>query len=133
MNTLDWKNATPEQINFWNQCQGLIAWTTITPLFYQGTIAGSEFLVYSAAKMYIALEFEASGDTSADVGVSYITFYGLGDAVIRVAGNVVPVWHATEAAVKYSNNVMQLKNLYFFKITNSTYPFLKFNGYRLNI
>ena len=59
MNSVDWKNATPEQKNLWKYASSLIAYTTITPLFYNGPLVGSEFSVYNAGNNCICLDYES--------------------------------------------------------------------------
>jgi hypothetical protein len=133
MNTLSWKNATPEQKNFWNLTKiRLVGWNTITPLFFGGAIAASEFLIYDAAKLYIALELEITGQVvTATVGS--ITFYNEANVAGRVMTNESLAWDVTAAAFKMQTNPIMLKNQYFGRIVVTQYASMKFNGYRLNI
>lgn len=133
MNTADWKNATPEQINFWKLTNiRLVGWNTITPLFFSGVIAASEFLVYDAAKLYIALEFEITG-TVVTATVGTVTFYNEANVAGRVVTNESLAWDVTAAAFKMQTNPIFFKNVYFGRIAVSQYAGIKFNGYRLNI
>jgi len=129
MNTLNWKNATPEQKNLWDNTRGLIAWNTITPMFYQGAIAGSEFLVYNAAKLYIALELEVIYHIALVGGAGTLFLYDIANVVNYAARNSCGFWIG--AAENDIDNSVLLKNLFFSRITTVNYSYMKFNGYRL--
>ena len=101
MITQDWKNATPEQMNLWNLCNGLIAWNTITPLYYCGAVAGSEFLVYAATKIYICLEFCVNKTAAASATVGQAQFYDVANAVFMFTQNNAIGWDTTAAAYKF--------------------------------
>ena len=133
MRTVLWKNATPEQINFWNLCNGLLAgWNTITPLFYQGAIAGSEFLTYNVAKLYIALELDVSTGTAIGVNECHVNLHNMADAaIIRFKNNSIALTAADVA--NFAGNTLFLKNVYFSRIDVFTYDSMRFNGYRLNV
>ena len=54
MNTLGLNNASPEQQILISKILPLLVGVkTVTPLYYKGVIAGSEFVTYSAKKLYI--------------------------------------------------------------------------------
>jgi hypothetical protein len=131
MKTLDWKNATPAQINLWRNVRALIAWNTITPIYYQGVIAGSEFTDPDNAKLYIALEAEF---TYSDVGVnaySRIVLHGLLGVVNGAIHNSMVAYDSVDTE-SYVNNMAAAKNFYFQYITsNESYDLMRFNGYRL--
>lgn len=131
MNTINWKNATPEQLNLWQNVKGLIAYTAITPIYYQGVIAGSEFLTYNAGKLYIALDLSFNGYGIANTGV--VTLYNMADAVCLQLNNLNMAWDTTAALMKFTINTIQTQNLYFSRIITTTYSHLKFNGYRLTV
>ena len=133
MNSLNWDKATPEQINLWKICNALIAWTTITPLYYQGPIAGSEFLTYNAGKLYIALEIMQSG-TGGSLGNCYITLYDIANAVCTYLNNTYIYYNTVAANAPSGTFSTTHKNLYFSRIVISgDISQLKFNGYRLNV
>lgn len=134
MNTIDWKNATPEQINLWKLVNGLIAWTAITPLYYQGVIAGSEFLTYDAAKLYIALELETStNDAISAITVPDLALYNEANAINFYLRNLDSVCDTAGPTVFYWGNNASIKNVYFGRILPTGYDYMKFNGYRLDI
>lgn len=133
MNTINWKNATPEQINLWNLCNGLIAWTTITPIFYEGGSAGSEFLVYNAGKLYIVLNLIVGNIGTAIDVPCYVQINGLVDAILGYYSNPSIAWNVTTVKLNYAPGCLSLNNIYFSKIALSGYSCLIFNGYRLDV
>jgi hypothetical protein len=135
MKTIDWRNATPEQINLWNVASALIAFNTITPIYFMGAIAASEFLIYNAGKIYIALEVEFSYNsaTSAAPPVGQIVAYDSMDIARTHFSNVLPAWDTTAAAMEYCTMNYFKKNIYFSRIAATLYTSMIFNGYRLNV
>lgn len=129
MNTLSWKNATPAQLNLWNLVNGLIAWTTITPIFYCGALAGSEFITYDAAHLYLYFEM-VPGGVSNNGNIPGLLLYDMANAVMSSVGAPAGYWDG--AAAKYSGQSILLTNGYFSRIVASAYTTFKFNGYRLH-
>lgn len=132
MNTLDWKNATPEQSLLYNYAKSQLAFNTITPLTFIGAIGGSEFLTYDAAKLYLALEFSLFSINSTSMTPSAI-IYNIANNQIGNLGAVFPYWNATLAAVNYFYSAYDTRNIVFSKIGVNGYQSMKFIGYRLNI
>jgi hypothetical protein len=133
MNSFDWKNATPAQINLWNYVRTLLVGVqTITPIVFVGASAGSEFETYSAKKVYMALEFQ-SGQAAQATGVPYMTFYNMANAAILIGTNISQSWDATAVAMKYGGNTFKLTNFWFSRIVFATYGSLIFNGYKITI
>jgi hypothetical protein len=133
MNTINWKNATPEQKNLWDYARTLIAWTTITPIFYTGTNIASEFLTYNAGKLYIALELEIASQTI-HATLPLVQMYDMANANHFNLSNNQLAWDTTAAAFKYFPNYVAIKNFYFSKLVfSATLIYMKFNGYRLNV
>lgn len=128
MNTEDWRNAKPEQINLWRNTSNLIAWVTCAPLYYMGAVAGSEFLTYNAGKLYIALEMQfcSAGDAAAQYVVG---FYNEANALKFQASNVVGYY--TGAAVHFTANVLTIYNTYFGRVDPAPATYMIFNGYKL--
>jgi hypothetical protein len=128
METLLWRNATPEQLNLWNIAKAKIAYTTITPKFFMGAVAGSEFVTYDANHLYIALEIKfgippATGGAGIQTNVydesNTLCMYFANDAILY------------NAADRFLGNSMELKNFYFGRIV-SGYTYMMFNGYLLH-
>lgn len=134
MNNIDWKNATPEQKLLWRHASGLIAYNTVTPLVYFGTIAGSEFLTYAATKLYICLEFDAYVAQASLITNSGILFYDVANAVCAQIDNKSVTYNTTSSLLNYYTNFVKTTNIYFSRIvTNVVYTNMKFIGYRLTI
>lgn len=133
MITQDWRHATPEQKLFWRQASQAIAYNTITPLFFQGYLAGSEFLVYAATKLYIALELEFDSVGGQTVNIGIVNLYNQADALFYTSSNNDIAWDTTAAGIVYNCNPLKFKNMYFSRIAYGVYTTFKFNGYRLNI
>jgi len=133
MNNINWKNASPEQKNFWDRNKGKIAWNTLTPFYFHGAIAASEFLVYAAAKYYIALEFSVFYLNASNVALQNLTLYDEANAVQVLYTKNSIYWDATAAGAKYLNNPIFLKNVSFSRIATNLLLYMRFNGYRLTI
>ena len=134
MNTLYWKYAQIEQKNLWNIASTKIAWNTITPLYYQGVTAGSEFVTYVATKLYICLELHASyslGNAQSASG-ALVVFYDEANAINGYGYNNMLAWDTTAAGWKYLRQVADIENIYFSRLTSGAYDYIRFNGYRLN-
>jgi hypothetical protein len=129
MDTLNWRYATPEQKNFWDLVKGKIAYTSITPLYYMGVCAGSEFETYNAGKLYVGLEMAVDG-CAANATVAILTFYN--EANTASFQMMSESGYYTGAAVNYVGNTVQMANVYFGRVVISNYGKIKFNGYRLN-
>jgi hypothetical protein len=128
MNTDLWRNATPEQINLWNIAKTKIAYTTITPLFFEGSLAATEFLTYNAGKIYIALEL-VFGTIGSSAAYGTVEVRDEADAINFYLGNSLCYW---DGALKYSVHQAEIKNIWFSRITPTVYSRMKFNGYRIN-
>jgi hypothetical protein len=127
-----------EQIILWNHVQNLIPYTRITPLFYSGTIAGSEFETYAATKLYIALELEFDGGALPPPDLFlpddfYIFTYNEANIAKRAYFNLVIAMDGA-SLWGFGNNVRD-KNQYFsrLEVLNNSFYYMKFNGYRLNV
>jgi len=134
MNSEDWRNATPEQSNLWRIASALIAWNTVTPICYEGAIAGSEFLTYNAAKLYIALELEFISNLnpgSIPANAPLVTFYDIANAVNHYSKCVDYFYDSAGATAYMFINNLKLTNMYFSRFVVAGYINVKFNGYRL--
>lgn len=131
MTSIDWKNATPEQINLWKLCQGLLAWNTITPLSYQGVFAGSEFSVYNAAKLYLALELNSAHSTVGGPGFCWL--YDMANVINFCIESGSSHYDVVGSIAVYQQNTFVLKNVWFSRLSVQTRDLITFNGYRLTI
>ena len=134
MITEDWKNATPEKVNAWKKFIALLPGVqTITPIYYVGAIAGTEFLTYSTKKLYFAMDLEITQGLAALVDPGYSRFYDETNTISFYGSEVISVWNATAAAFYYITNPYKSKDIYFSRFFYSLYSTIKFNGYRLTV
>ena len=99
--------------------------------FFQGTVAGSEFVNYSANKLYFALSLTLGNASGAAAGYIVATLHNESNAACMYINNNSIYWDATAAAPKYYHNTINVDNAYFSRIATA-YSTLKFIGYRIN-
>jgi len=95
MLNVNWRNATPAQLNVWNYVSNLIAWNTLTPIVFTGPIAGSEFLNYLATKLYICLEYKTNMTALGAAPAGIISLYNEADVLMMTSywfGYQQPTW-----------------------------------------
>jgi hypothetical protein len=132
MLTLDWRNATPETINAYRMLTAVFpAAQTITPVFYGGLIAGSEFLTYNANKMYFCLNIRVGFSAVPGVGSGFLKFKNENDVYSMVISNNQAIYSLVPA-LNYNPLPIETKDLYFSRIEVAIYTYMFFNGYRLN-
>jgi hypothetical protein len=132
MNTVEWRNATPEQRNFWAYLSAKFNILTVTPLCYQGSIAGSGgLIVYDAHILYFALSAVWSGTSYGSL--TYGTVYNEANAVSLYFQNGGGYWDATLAGAKEYANDIKHENFYFSRVSAFIYDSFQFNGYKLTI
>ena len=135
--------TTPEQANFINwfysyfNIGGKVAHRTIInvePLFYQGVIAGTEFLVYSTTKLYLSLNTEFAGQL-------YNVYLGSGEMQLYNENNVAS-FRSDNYLMQYVNAGLELATYNNSVLLNSYYSridpgvlvtYIKFNGYRITL
>jgi len=135
--------TTPEQANFINwfysyfNIGGKVAHRTIInvePLFYQGVIAGTEFLVYSTTKLYLSLNTEFAGQL-------YNVYSGSGEMQLYNENNVAS-FRSDNYLMQYVNAGLELATYNNSVLLNSYYSridpgvlvtYIKFNGYRITL
>jgi hypothetical protein len=105
---------------------------SVEPVYYQGLIAGTEFLTYVVTKLYIcySIEFDSANVTNAQ---PFITFFDETNTNSYFLNNSAPYWDASGTAVKHDDNVVISKNLYFSRITTTLYTSMVFIGYRVTL
>lgn len=124
--------ATPEQRIVWNyiylrygeRC-------AVSQLQFSGNLIGSELATYAAGKMYFALQLSYSGTPAAAVAPEYLRLYDESNNIKFVISNVLPVWDATAAAMRYLNNMAYINNMLFSRLVMNTNDDISFIGYRL--
>jgi hypothetical protein len=132
--------ATPEQVNFltWfysqfdNSSAANKKIINVEPLFYQGLIAGTEFLTYAATKLYIMYKggFFA---TSIAANIFYTSFYDETNAFNLALVNDNAWWNVTSVAPNFSPMIANIKNIYFSRINIQSIDRMYFNGYRITL
>ncbi len=128
------KAANPEQRILWNYLLLLCGERlSISQLYYQGAIAGSEFVTFRARRLYFAYNFEAGRDSPyADSNGAMVSFYDQNNALSFNIMGAYPSWNAALALMWYSTYNTANKNLYFSRILNNgVFLYMKFNGYRI--
>ena len=103
----------------------------VEPIFYQGIIAGSEFLTYAATKLYLCYDVCFDGVAAPIAGYIYVNIYDEANAQNFNSIMQQVIW--TGAATNQSSNNMRLQNLYFSRIVISNIIDIKFIGYRITL
>jgi hypothetical protein len=125
------KGLTPGQQILLDYVKTLVgANPTYINLFYQGGIIGSEFLTYSAKKLYMAFEFEGSQLPAVEVNSGFIHFYDQADALFFILVNEDLELTAADVA-NYNINNVKTKNIYFSRLNYATYHQMKFIGIKI--
>lgn len=136
-----YSQITPEQINlikwfyqtFDNRSAANRRIINVEPLFYQGAIAGTEFLTYAATKLYICLQFDADYYTGITLTPAIITLYSEANATFNYISNQAAFFNEGTAALTYQPNSLRRKNFYFSRLTNTGYAHFSFNGFRITL
>jgi hypothetical protein len=131
-------NATPEFVNLVRRLPFRFDQNhtrTISPLYYCGAIAGSEFLTYDDKKLYVAhfVNFGSLNVHSPAVGGGRITFYNDNNQISYYGANNVFAWDATAAAFKYILNNYLVENIVFSKVVSGVYDYVRFNGFKITV
>ena len=125
------KAASPEQLILWQQLRLITGQNAaIRQLYYQGPIAGSEFLTYLNTKLYVCLKLFSTYDVFY-TGGGNITLYDQSNAANCKITNQAPFWNITAATTGAAFNAIDIKDFYFSRITNSLYSHMIFIGYRI--
>lgn len=107
--------------------------TAIVPLFYEGAIAGSEFLTYAATKLYMCVHLAVNVTAPNVVIYPSITFYNEANAIFSGLINAAIMYNAGTAVINYIPNSANKENFYFSRLTAANYSQLTFNGYRFTL
>lgn len=132
--------TTPEQeiflTDFYNKFDNRSAANrqiiNVEPLYYQGAIAASEFLVYAATKMYICYKY-ATYRFGADNSSGNITLYDETNTATGIMGLFMPFWNTTLLGMQVYSNMFEHENFIFSRISISLYTQMKFTGYRVTL
>jgi len=125
------KGATPEQKVLWQHARMITGENAaIQQLFYCGTLAASEFLTYSANKLYLAIELEFnSGALSANSNT--VSQYNAANVIQMITSNNCVFWETTGMTNRFYYNPIELKNQLFSRLTHTNTTYIKFNGFKI--
>lgn len=137
MNIVDLRNypkLKSDQINFIDEFVERfgVRITNVVALYYVG-VAGGEYSVYSANKLYIALNYQISSSGASSVNVPFIRFYDELNNTLADFSNASQAWDATAANMQYKPNHLLINNFWFSRATLSVYNYHIFNGFRLTL
>lgn len=102
----------------------------VEPLYYQGTIAATEFLVYAATKLYLCLEAGFGYASNPSIGSMGVNFYNPADIFTFSISNCAMAYNAGNDF--YNANTVIYKNFYFSRFV-TLYEFMTFNGFRITL
>jgi len=126
------KGATPEQKIIWQQVRLITGENaSIRQLYFNGPFAGTEFLTYSANRLFLALEMELIGGIINALTLPQLTIFDAGNNAVYTLSNGAPYWDATAATVKYIGNNYIGKNLLFSRFTAGVATAIKINGFKI--
>lgn len=131
--------TTPEQeillTHFYNQFDNRSAANrqiiNVESLFYQGAIAGTEFLVYAATKLYICYNMNLNNLVAEYATYPHCLIYDEGNNLINSVSNTVIGWNGI-AFNRAFNNIITY-NFYFSRIGVIDIARFSFNGYRITL
>ena len=104
----------------------------VEPLYYQGVIAGTEFLVYAANKLYIAYSLSI-GITNLLPLLSYAILYDELNVDTYYIGNMAAYFNQVTMQTDIIGNYLELKNNYFSRIGILSVSQFRFIGYRITL
>lgn len=129
------KAATPEQRLLWNYV--FLRWgerVPVSQLVFVGPMAGTEFLTYSANKIYIAYQIEVTSSQNASATSSIVTLYDAGNTAFFYLRNASLYWDATAAAFRSWPVNANSSAIWFSRMaTAGGYDYMKFVGYRISV
>ena len=105
----------------------------VEPVLFEGVIAASEFTVYAATKLYLCFDFVAVYDGGSGTANAYVLFYNENNAINFVTQNKSIAYNSIAPAIEYQKNDTNIKNIYFSRIVQTVYNYMKFIGYRITL
>jgi len=109
-----------------------LQFANVEPLRYTGLIAGSEFLLFVATKLYLCLDFDCSCIAPSIVAHGVVEFFDEANAPF-FSGQNNDAFTTPGNVINYIRNNVYLKNFYFSRLTSQGYPYMKFIGYRITL
>lgn len=126
--------ATPEQRILWNYV--FLRWgerVPIAQLYYNGNPAGTEFLTYSARKIYIAYSLFMSSDGVALATIPQTLLRDDADVTNNSCRSLESYWDATAAAARFVCEQAVIHNVWFSRLIPQGHNGMTFIGYRISI
>jgi hypothetical protein len=105
----------------------------VEPLFFQGLIAGTEFLTYAATKLYICLSINFGYTVTVTAAGNNVVYYNEANANFHYANKNAAFWDAGAAAQRFLAMSYTDYNLYFSRFIVTVYTSILFNGYRITL
>jgi hypothetical protein len=127
------KAATPECRILWNHIFQLCGErTSISQLFFQNTIPGTEFETFRAGRLYLGLEVEFSYPPRGGLAnpMSGVIFYDENDVESFYGEINSPVIDSMDAIWDNFSNYLT-RNIYFSRVEPIAYTYMRFCGYRI--
>jgi bifunctional ADP-heptose synthase (sugar kinase/adenylyltransferase) len=127
------RSSTPEQRILWNEARLIVGENAaIQPYYFLGSTAGHRMLTTNAEVLYFAYELEFSKNTfAATTSAAGVNLFNPVGGTIFMPSQPFPVWDVTGAAIKYTSNTIQLKNLLLWGFLPVSIDYFKFIGYIL--
>lgn len=127
-----YKLAPPAEKILWQQALLILGEKTpIRQIYYHGAIAGSEFTVDSATKLYLSLSTIISYSGGSVNSTSDVILYQTGGVILSTPKNVAAFWDTTAVLEKMQLNSFEVNNILFCYLTQRNYSHIKFIGYKL--
>jgi len=105
----------------------------VEPLLFEGAILGSEFDDYAATKLYLCFDFNAGYSGIAAAGSALIRFYDENNVINLYSQQQDIAYDSVAPAIIQCYNNAITKNVWFSRITNVVYDYIKFIGYRITL
>ena len=104
----------------------------VEPIYYQGAVAGSEFTVYAATKLYL-VHYVATTVAQGGVVVPGIQLFDEADAAIGTIGNCASYFDTVAVAQRSVANTLNLAPIYFSRLVGQGITGIIFIGYRITL
>lgn len=104
----------------------------VEPLYYQGAIAGTEFLTYAITKIYACLNLSLLSYGNGGGNWQY-EIYDTNNAAFGVLTNVTYYWHIGDGTAHPVGINASFNNFYFARIVPTNYLYFSFTGYRITL
>ena len=128
------KNATAREKIIWNNVFNTFGErVAVSPFYFCGDAAGTEFMTYNARRLYFVLEFEME-PTMIALNPCNIAIYDHLDNYIMAYCNIGAFWVSGGVPDYFINNVIKVENFLMsrFEVYNGS-TYIKLLGFKLGI